>query len=221
MRGKIAILVMLLGQAWALVLQAQQVVDRIVARIEDDILTQSEVRELGQFQQLLNGPGAGGPSGLPGEEKLIGRLIDQWIVNAEAAAARFPLPAKAEVQREVERLAAQFDSAAAYRARLKKLELTPESVARQVERQIYLARYLDYKFRPATQVESAQAEKYYREELLPELRRRGQEAPAMEAVEEQIRELLTQREISARAVRWLEDTRARLKIEIAEKKNTP
>jgi len=40
-------------------------------------------------------------------------------------------------------------------------------------------------------------------------------------VEGQIRELLTQREISARAAKWLEETRARLRIEIAGKKNTP
>jgi len=122
---------------------------------------------------------------------------------------------------EVELLAAQFGSADAYRARLQELGLTAESVARNVERQIYLARYLDYKLRPAAQVEIAQVEKYFREELVPELRKRGQEAPSLESVEGQIRELLTQREISARAARWLEETRARLRIEIAGKKNVP
>ena len=213
-----ALLVVMTGSPAA---QAQQVVDRIVVRIEDDILMQSEVRELGRFQQLVNSPGAGTQSRLPGEDELIEKLIDQWIVLTEATVARFPKPAKADVQKELERLAAQFASADAFRARLQELGLTAESVARNVERQIYLARYLDYKLRPAAHVESAQVEKYFREELVPELRKRGQEAPALESVEGQIRELLAQREISARAAKWLEETRARLRIEIARKKKSP
>jgi hypothetical protein len=213
-----ALLVLVAGTPAA---QAQQVVDRIVVRIEDDILTQSEMRELGHFQQLVNSPGTGAQSRMPGEDEIIGRLIDQWIVLTEATAARFPKPAKADVQTEFERLAAQFGSADAFRARLQELGLKAESVARQVERQIYLARYLDYKLRPAAHVESAQVEKYFREELAPELRKRGQEAPSLENVEGQIRELLTQREISTRAAKWLEETRARLRIEIAGKKNSP
>lgn len=221
MRTRILILALAMVHALAPAVQAQQVVDRIVARVEDDILTQSEVRELGRFQQLVNGAGAGGRKDLPGENELIERLIDQWIVNAEATGARFPQPAKEEVQKEVERLATQFGTADVYRARLLELGLTAESVARHVKRQIYLARYLDYKLRPVTHVESAQVETYFREELLPELRRRGQDAPALASVEGQIRELLTQREISARAAKWLEETRARLRIEITGKKSTP
>ncbi len=221
MRRKILILALATGLAWTPVLQAQQVVDRIVARIEDDILAQSEVRELGRFQQLVNSAGAGERKELPGEDELIGLLIDQWMVDAEATAAQFPRPTKEQVQKETERLSAQFGSVDAYRARRKELGLTAESVERHVERQIYLARYLEYKFRPVAQVESAQVEKYYREELVAELRKGGQDAPALETVEEQIRELLTQREISARAAKWLEETRKRLKIEIMGKKNTP
>jgi len=218
MRARILMFALLFVMALTPAAPAQQVVDRIVARVEDDILTLSEVRELGRFQQLVNGSGQENPAG---ERELIEKLIDQWIVLSEATAARFPKPAKTDVQQELERLAVQFGSADAYRARLQELGLTAESVARNVERQIYLARYLDYKLRPAAQVESAQVEKYFREELVPELQKRGQEAPSLESVEGQIRELLTQREISARAARWLEETRARLRIEIAGKKNVP
>jgi hypothetical protein len=125
------------------------------------------------------------------------------------------------VQQEVERLTAELGAAEAYRARLRELGLTAESVTLQLRRQIFLARYLDYKLRPVAQVEGAQVEKYYREELVPELQKRGQAAPELESVDAQIRELLTQREISARAAKWLEETRSRLRIEISGKKPTP
>jgi hypothetical protein len=43
---------------------------------------------------------------------------------------------------------------------------------------------------------------------------RGQAAPPIDAVREQIHELLVQKEITARAEQWLTESRVRLKIEI-------
>ena len=193
------------GQAWRPV--PQRVVDRIVARIEDDIIVLSEVRELGRFQQLVEERSAAGP-------KLLEQLIEQWIVSTEAEAARFPHPAAAEVNRELARLEEQSGGTEAFRGRLRALGLSRGAVGRQLERQLWLTRYLDYKFRPAAQVDDAQVERYYREDLAPGLAARGQKAPPLADVREQVRELLTQRDISQRASRWLEETRPRLRIEI-------
>lgn len=214
MRRALHLLVLLVGQALQAVPSAavqqsaeHRVVDRIVARIEGDIITLSEVRELSQFQQLVEGRSAS-------EDRLVAQLVEQWIVYAEAGAARFPRPSPTEVDREIERLQEQFASSDAFRDRLRELGLSTGAVRRLVERQLYLARYLDYKFRPAVQVDTAAVEKFYREELVQKLTARGQAAPPLETVQEQIRELLTQREISERASHWLEETRSRLRIEL-------
>ncbi len=185
----------------------QQVVDRIVARVQDDILMLSELRELGRYQQLVQDHAAS-------DDRLVAQLIEQWIVSAEATAARFPRPSETEMNRELQRLEKQFASPEAYRARLQQLELSPAAVRRLVEQQLYLTRYLDYKFRPASQVDTAAIEKYYREQLAPSLAARGQAVPPLESVQDQIRELLIQREISERAARWLQETRSRLRIEL-------
>jgi len=133
-------------------------------------------------------------------------------------------PAKSDttkVSRELERLEKQFASPEAYRARLQQLELSPAAVRRLVEQQLYLTRYLDYKFRPTSQVDTPAIEKYYREQLVPSLAARGQAAPPLENVQDQIRELLIQREISQRAARWLEETRSRLRIELQLGEDAP
>ncbi len=182
-------------------------IDRIVARIEDDILMLSEQRELGAYQELVQGHAES-------ENQLLEHLIEQWIVTSEATAARFPRPGAADVVRDVERLEKQFASPEAYQARLEQLGLSKTALRRLAGQQLYVTRYLDYKFRPAAQVHRAAVEKYYREELVPQLAARGQAAPPLESVHEQIHELLVQRDISARAARWLEETRPRLKIEI-------
>jgi hypothetical protein len=91
-------------------------------------------------------------------------------------------------------------------------------------------RYLDYKFRPLVQIQSADIESYYQKDLLPELAKKnqlnsgglqvparpagGESAPRLADVEGEIRELLTQRGITDLATKWLDETKARLKIEV-------
>ena len=187
-------------------LQSTRVVDRIVARVEDDIILQSQVRELGAFQQLIDGH-------TESEDKRLEELIEQWIVETEAATAHFPQPAQSEVDRELARLKDHFANPEIYASRLNELGLSAAQVRQLLTRQIYVERYVDYKFRPSVLIEPADIETYYQKEFLPELARNNQPDPGRAAVEEQIRELLVQRGISDMTAKWLDDTKSRLKIE--------
>ena len=194
--------------------QSGRVVDRIVARIEDDILLQSQVRELGAFQQLIE-------SHAESDDQLLSELVEQWVVQTEATGAHFPSPAQSEVDRELQRLTVRFANAAAYSARLNELGLSATQVRQLLMRQIYVERYLDYKFRPSAGVESADIDAYYQKELLPELAKSNQPAPNRAEVEEQIREVLVQRRISDLTAKWLDETKSRLKIEITPSGTKP
>jgi parvulin-like peptidyl-prolyl isomerase len=187
--------------------QSTRVVDRIVARVEDDIILQSQVRALGAFQELVEGRA-------DSDDKLLDELIQQWVVETEAAAARFPQPAQSEVDRELTRLKAQFATPEKYASRLNELGLTADEVREMLNRQIFVERYVDSKFRTTVQIEPAQIENYYTKELLPELAKNNQPVPTRAAVEPQIREVLTQRAISDLTMKWLDDTKSRLRIEI-------
>jgi hypothetical protein len=184
-----------------------QVVDRIVAHIEDDIVTQSEVQELAAYQELVDGHAES-------DDRVLNELIEQWVVNNEATSTQFPPAAESEVNREVARIQGRFPSPQAYSQRLVELGLTPEAVKRMVAREIYLARYLDYKFRPAVQVSDDDIAKYYKEQLVPTLTAKGQAAPPLDKVTEQIREVLVQQGVSERAATWFDETKSRLKIQI-------
>jgi parvulin-like peptidyl-prolyl isomerase len=187
--------------------QSARVVDRIVAHIEDDIILQSQVRELGAFQLFIEGHAES-------DDKLLEELIEQWVVETEATASHFPQPAQSEVDRELARLQGQFANPEKYASRLSELGLSADQVRQMLSRQIYVERYVDYKFRPSVQIEPADIDSYYKKELLPELARNNQPAPDPAAVEQQIREVLIQRGISDLTVKWLDDTKSRLKIEI-------
>jgi peptidyl-prolyl cis-trans isomerase SurA len=185
-----------------------QLVDRIAVRIEDDIITESQVRELAAFQQLTE------DKPQPREE-VVQHLIEQWIVRTEAATARYPRASEDQVARNFDRLTKQFHSLDAFRARLAALGLSEAAVRRLLGDELYLSGFLDYKFRPAAQVDQTQIEAYYKDTLAPELAAKGQQAPPLADAAEQIRELLTQRDINERATRWLEETKSRLRIDIA------
>jgi hypothetical protein len=109
----------------------------------------------------------------------------------------------------------------AYQQRLADLGITPQTVRRIVAQQIYLARYLDYKFRPAVQVDDAAIEAYYKQVLAPQLAAKNQPVPPLADISEQIREVLLQQGISARAEMWFEETKSRLKIEINAPPDAP
>jgi hypothetical protein len=183
-----------------------QIVDAIVVRIEDDIITLSELRQLAAYQQLLDGRSQS-------KEELRSELIEQWVVDNEATTARFPSPAEAEVDRELARLESNFPGDA-YQRRLSAVGLTAEAVRRMITRQIYLARYLDYKFRSSIQVSDGAIDSYYRDHLVPELQAKGQQAPPLSDVTTQIRELLIEQGVNDRAAAWFVETKPRLKIEL-------
>jgi hypothetical protein len=187
--------------------QTGRVVDRIVARIEDDIILQSQVREAGAFQKLIEGHAET-------DDRLLAELIEQWVVENEATASHFPQPAQQEVDRELSRLTAQFGGPEAFAAKLREQELSAAQVRQILVRQIYVERYLDSKFRPSVQIESISIATYYRNELVPELQKKNQPVPRLNEVDEQIRELLTQRAITDLAAKWLDETKSHLKIEL-------
>jgi hypothetical protein len=197
----------LAGVLFASALPAQVLVDRIAARIEGDVIAFSEVREQQAAVRFFDG------REITAREALD-RLIEQWVALADARAAAFPEPAGADVERQVESLRGEGEAPEAFEKRARAAGLSVAALRRNIARQIYLARYLDYRFRSTAQVTPEQAEACYRNELLPELRRSGRPEPPLADVLEQIRELLTQRHISARAAQWLDEVRSRTRVEI-------
>jgi hypothetical protein len=191
-----------------------QTIDGVAARIEDDVLTESELRELAGFQQLVDGHAKS-------RADLIRELADQWSVRGEADAAKFPKPAASDLDRAYAQIVGQFPSPEDFKNRCTAAGLTEAGVRRVLLQQLYLSRFLDYRFRPAAQVDQGQIEKYYHDELTPQLKAHGQPVPPLEEVEDTIREVLVQRAINDRAKQWLDETRAHLRIDAVQEGERP
>lgn len=180
-------------------------VDGIAARIGNDVLTNSEVRELEDYQKLVEGQSQS-------RAQITDELIDQWIVETDALATKFPHPTTAEITQEFQALLKEFPSREEFQTRLSQIGLTQDQVRQVLERQLYYARFLSYKFHAATQVTAAQIQSYYQREFIPELQKRHLSAPPLTQVDAQIRQLLTQEQINEKAAQWFDEAKARLRI---------
>ncbi|HUJ39558.1 MAG TPA: hypothetical protein VLW54_03350 [Candidatus Acidoferrales bacterium] len=183
------------------------VVDRVVARIENDIITLSDVQELAAYQRL-----AGRQPAQPPE--LLRELIDQWIVANDAAAARFAPPPPQQVDAEFSALQNQVGTPQQFAARLRSLGLTEPGIRRIIAKQILEDSYIEYKFRAVARVEPGAVERYYHDEFVPQLHARHQPVPPLDDVRDSITDLLLERDITRRSQLWIDQTRAQLDIEI-------
>ncbi len=185
---------------------AQEVIDRVAARVENDIILVSDIRELARYQLFMEGKSES-------DAQILDRLIDQWIVRNEATASRYPQPSDEEVQRSLARLTRTFSSPAEFEERRQQSGLSSEELLAMVKLQLYLRNYLDTRFRPAIQVEEKDVEDFYKTRVVPRAESRGQAPPTFEAAREFIQEALVQRAIDEQAERWLKESRSRIRVE--------
>jgi hypothetical protein len=193
--------------------RAQEVIDRIVARVENDVILLSDVRQLAEYQIFVDGKAES-------DEQILERLIDQWIVRTEAAAARFPQPSDQDVQRSLARLKRSFSSPEAFEERKKQSALTDEEILRQLKSQLYLSNYLDSRFRASIQIDDNAIAEFYQDRVVPRAESRGQTPPTLEAAHDFIQEALVQRAINEQADKWLKESRSRVRVENLLNENT-
>jgi hypothetical protein len=186
--------------------RAQEVVDRIVARVETEIILQSDVRQLSRYQAFLDGKSQS-------DSDILNRLIDQWIVRSEAGVARFPQPSEEDVNRSIERLKRSFSSPEEFQMRQKLSGITDDEIRRFVRAQLYLSNYLDSRFRPSIQIDEKAIEEFYRSRVVPRAESRNQTPPTLENARDFIQEALVQRAINEQADRWLKESRSRVRVE--------
>lgn len=200
------VIAVLIALATASSLCAQELVDRVAARVENDIILLSDIQDLARYQKFVEGQSES-------DSQILDRLIDQWIVRNEASAAQYPPPAPEEVDRSLERLRSSFSSPEEFARRRKLSGLTDQDISRMLGSQLYLSNYLDSRFRPSIQIDPKAVETFYQTRVVARAQSRGQKAPTLETSREYIEEALTQRAINEHTDQWLKESRIRLHVE--------
>jgi hypothetical protein len=193
-----------------------ETVDRVVASIGNTALTASDVEREYRFELFLNGQPASAPPDLATRERVRDRLIEQRLLAEEAEAEnveRTNLPAQAAAT--LAEVRQKYPSKEAWQAALRTLEMDEREVLQRLEDQALVLRIIDQRLRPAAWVERAQIEAYYQKTFGREqVEQAAGPAPALEEVENQIREILVQEKINQLLPTWLQELKASRRVRL-------
>jgi peptidyl-prolyl cis-trans isomerase SurA len=195
---------------------AGQVIDRIVARVNGQIILQSELDEALSYEALLNGKPFNQFSA-DDRRAVLDRLIDQELLHEQLKSSEFLHATEAEAASQIAGARKLYPEAATdegWQAVLAKYGLREKNLITHVRMQIDLMRLVDARLRPAVQIDSKSIEAYYRDKFVPQLKQAGASEVPLADVSGKIRELLTQEKVSELLVSWLQALRSESDVRI-------
>jgi hypothetical protein len=199
----------------SLPVRAGDVLDRIVATVNNHIILQSEWQDGVRYEAFVAGRALDEVQ--PGDRKAaLDHLIDQELLREQMRTTGFPHAAAEEVEKSIQEIRKRYagaDSEAAWQAALRRYGLTESELKKRVALQVDLMGLVDARLRPDVVIDSKSIESYYNQELLPQLRQSGAEQVPLAEVTPKIKELLTQQKMNQMLVAWLQDLRSGSRIQ--------
>jgi hypothetical protein len=200
--------------AIALPAGAGDVLDRIVATVNNHAILQSEWQDVIRYEAFVSGRRLDQVQAGDGKAALD-RLIDQELLREQMRSSGFPHANSEEVEKRIQEIRTQYpgaESQAGWQAALARYGLTENELKKRVALQVDLMGLVDARLRPNVVIDSKSIESYYNQELLPQLRQSGAQQVPLAEVTSKIKELLTQQKINQMLVAWLQDLRSGSRI---------
>ena len=216
MKAKSLRLVAVMGLAGCLLGGASaEVVDRIVATVNHQIILQSDWVEAVACEALLGGRAWSSISEADRQASLQ-RLIDRALLSEQVQPETLA-PATDAVKARVAEARAHFSAAATeagWQSVLASYGVTIVELESYIATEIALMDKVDTRLLPNVQVDSRSIASYYRETFLPRLKQHGGKEVPLAQVSAQIKELLTQQRIGELLADWLAELRTEAKVTI-------
>jgi len=186
------------------------VLDRIVATVNGQIILQSDWQDALRYEAFIDGRSL---EQLAAQERkaALDHLIDQELLREQMRSANFRHATEEEVSGRIQEIRKQYPGAGSkegWRATLARYGFSEDELKQRVSLQLDLMRLVDTRLRPNVNVDSQSIERYYNQELLPQLRQSGAKEVPLAEVSPQIKELLTQQKMNQLLVSWLQTLRS-------------
>jgi hypothetical protein len=208
---------LLIGAPLVREVSAQQVVDKIVATVNDGVKT--ELITLSDLRwQLAMQPGVPiAPASSEDLNRALQTLIDQRLFALEAERIPGREPDDAAIANEIKETLSYFPSTADFESRLRAVgfdSVKDPNFERMMERRLRIKYYLEFRFRSFVVITPEDERNYYRDRFTPDFRRRypGVVLPAFEERRRQINENLTEEKVAANIESFLDEAKRRAEI---------
>jgi hypothetical protein len=191
---------------------AGQIVDRVVANVNGHVVLQSDWEQEVAFEAFSGGRD---PESFTTDQRkaALDRLIDQELLREQVRPSQ-PAPTDQVVARAAE-LRQEFlkhhPEAAAddkWNSMLRRYGLTEDALRKRLGDQIQLMTLVEDRLRPSIQIDERAVETYYRDELLPEMKKAGSGAKPLTEVFARIKNLLAEKRMNELLSGWLASLRS-------------
>jgi peptidyl-prolyl cis-trans isomerase SurA len=190
-----------------------QIVDRMVANVNGHVLLQSDWEEELAFEAFLN---ARAPYSFTSAERkaALDRLIDQELLREQVRPSEgAPAEKLAARLAEIRSLHPEAATDEGWRAALQRYGLTPNALEKRLAEDIRLMGLVEARLRPSIQIDQRAVESYYRDQLLPEMKRAGNREVPLPEVFSRIKDLLAEQKLNQLLSHWLASLRSASRIQ--------
>jgi len=196
--------------AIALPARAGDVLDRVVATVNNQIILQSEWQDEIRYEAFVGGR-ALDQVRAKDHKAALDHLIDQELLREQMRSSGFPHASAEEVEKSIQEIRKQYPGAegeTVWQSALGRYGLTESDLKKRIALQVDLMGLVDARLRPNVVIDSKSIESYYNQELLPQLSQAGSAKVPLTEVTPKIKELLTQQKMNQMLVAWLQDLRS-------------
>lgn len=197
-----------------------EVIDRLMAVVDRQIITLGDVEEELKFQEVdprvtETGLPSAARSQKLNQELALQRLIEQTLIRQQIRQFPGVDVTDDEIDAQLAEMQKKAGGAAAWTKALEEHGVALEPLRERVRWQLEVMRFIDYRFRQFIVVDSNEIEAYYKSQFLQDLRQRGvQPQLPLAEVEEKIREILTEEKLNVQVEEWLASLRTSAAIEV-------
>jgi parvulin-like peptidyl-prolyl isomerase len=192
-----------------------QVVDRMVAVVNKQVILESELDQATRVELLLQSKPI---ERLTQADRMavLERLIDRSLLDQQIVNPAMLDPAPQELAAKIKEVRESMPGAvsdAGWNGILAGYGLTQADVEEQLTSQFRILRLIDLRFRGLVRVEKDAIARYYQERFLPEVRKRHAAEPKLSEVSDKIEQILVEQRIDELLSNWLKTLRAQAHIE--------
>lgn len=202
--------------------QTPEVLDRVVAVVNDRPILQSDVSE--EMRLAVLEPN-GSAFKIETPEQALQRLISRTLIRQQIREEdlQTTAPTAEEVEARLTEMRQQLPVCVrehcatdeGWKTFLENHGLTQERVNAYLRNRLQILRFIELRFRQGIQISDKEVEAYYRTTLLPQYPA-GQTAPPLAQVAPRIEEILLQQKVNALFSDWLDNLRQQGEVEILD-----
>lgn len=189
-----------------------EIVDRIVATVNGDLVLESDLEQEERFTKFYP---YGSNQGASLREQALTRLIDRTLIEQQLAG--YPQQAvtedqinkdESELRKDLPACAhADCSSDAGWQRFLTNAGFTDGELRSRIKQRIQVLHFIEQRFRAGVRISDKQTEDFYTNTMLPEYAKQHATAPPLDSVRDRINELLLQQQVSSLLDDWLKTLR--------------